>query len=124
MSSESGSHAATDDGQDVKQDIKASETSASLPEITEAQAKRILLKTDLVIMPLIVLSMTLAFLDKVRTNFNLVLERADRSYRTRYPMQPSSAFERIQPYTVKTTAGLEASSTLGTWPWNSQAYGS
>lgn len=67
MSPVSGSHAAMDDGQDVKQTIKASETSASLPKIPEAQAKRILLKTDLVIMPLIVLSMTLAFLDKVCT---------------------------------------------------------
>ena len=65
MSAGSDSHAVTDDAQDVKQAIEASETSASLPEITEAQAKRILLKTDLVIMPLIVLSMTLAFLDKV-----------------------------------------------------------
>lgn len=55
----------SDDGQDVKQNVEASETSASHPEITEAQAKRILLKTDLVIVPLIVLSMTLAFLDKV-----------------------------------------------------------
>jgi hypothetical protein len=56
-----------DDSHDVKQNVEASETSASRPEITEAQAKRILLKTDLVIMPLIVLSMTLAFLDKVCT---------------------------------------------------------
>lgn len=64
MSLVSGGHAAADD-QDAKQAIKASETSASLPEITEAQAKRILLKTDLVIIPLIVLSMTLAFLNKV-----------------------------------------------------------
>jgi hypothetical protein len=65
VSTGSGSHATTDDVQDVKQTIEASETSASHPEITQAQAKRILLKTDLVIMPLIVLSMTLAFLDKV-----------------------------------------------------------
>jgi hypothetical protein len=67
MSPGFGSHsmaATTDDGQDVKQIVEASETSAIRPEITEAQAKRILLKTDLVIMPLIVLSMTLAFLDK------------------------------------------------------------
>ena len=41
----------SDDGQDVKQNVEASETSASHPEITEAQAKRILLKTDLVIVP-------------------------------------------------------------------------
>ena len=34
-------------------------------ELTKAQAKRLLLKTDLVVMPLAVLSMTLAFLDKV-----------------------------------------------------------
>lgn len=33
--------------------------------ISPAQARRLLLKTDLVIMPLIILSMTLAFLDKV-----------------------------------------------------------
>lgn len=66
MSPGSGSHATMDDVQDLKQAVEASETSAKLPEITEAQAKRILLKTDLVIMPLIVPSMTLAFLDKVR----------------------------------------------------------
>ena len=65
MSSGSGSHATMADSQDVKQVVEASETRASLPEITPAQSKRILLKTDLVIMPLIVLSMTLAFLDKV-----------------------------------------------------------
>jgi hypothetical protein len=69
MSPGSGSHATTDDGQDEKQIVQASETTASLPGITDAQAKRILLKTDLVIMPLIVLSMTLAFLDKVRTSY-------------------------------------------------------
>ena len=57
--------ATKDDDQDVKQIVEASETSEIRPEILEAQAKRILLKTDLVIMPLIVLSMTLAFLDKV-----------------------------------------------------------
>lgn len=34
-------------------------------EISKADAKRLLLKTDLVVMPLAVLSMTLAFLDKV-----------------------------------------------------------
>ena len=34
-------------------------------ELSKAQAKRLLLKTDLVVMPLAVLSMTLAFLDKV-----------------------------------------------------------
>ena len=67
VSTSSGSHATMDDSHDVKQNVEASETSASRPEITEAQAKRILLKTDLVIMPLIVLSMTLAFLDKVCT---------------------------------------------------------
>ena len=68
MSPESGTirmAATKDDDQDVKQIVEASETSEIRPEITEAQAKRILLKTDLVIMPLIVLSMTLAFLDKV-----------------------------------------------------------
>lgn len=34
-------------------------------ELTPARARRLLLKTDLVVMPLAVLSMTLAFLDKV-----------------------------------------------------------
>lgn len=34
-------------------------------ELTPARARRLVLKTDLVIMPLAVLSMTLAFLDKV-----------------------------------------------------------
>lgn len=37
-------------------------------ELTKAQARRLLLKTDLVVMPLAVLSMTLAFLDKVFSN--------------------------------------------------------
>jgi hypothetical protein len=74
MSPGSGSHAATDEVQNVKQAIKASETSASLQEVTDAQAKRILLKTDLVIMPLIVLSMTLAFLDKVCMMANPIFE--------------------------------------------------
>ncbi|KAM0329264.1 hypothetical protein ACHAQA_004568 [Verticillium albo-atrum] len=36
----------------------------STEEITKAQASRLLLKTDLVVMPLAILSMTLAFLDK------------------------------------------------------------
>lgn len=34
-------------------------------ELTKAQARRLLLKTDLVVTPLAVISMTLAFLDKV-----------------------------------------------------------
>lgn len=34
--------------------------------LTHGRARRILLKTDLVVMPLAVISMTLAFLDKVR----------------------------------------------------------
>lgn len=40
-------------------------TQDELPELTKAQAKRLLLKTDLVVMPLAILSMTLAYLDKV-----------------------------------------------------------
>lgn len=36
-------------------------------EVSKAQSRRVLLKIDLVIMPLIVLAMTLAFLDKVPT---------------------------------------------------------
>jgi hypothetical protein len=39
-------------------------------EITAAQNRRILLKTDLVIMPLAVLCMTLAFLDKVNFSYS------------------------------------------------------
>ncbi|KAM0362913.1 hypothetical protein ACHAPY_011437 [Fusarium culmorum] len=39
-------------------------TQDELPELTKAQAKRLLLKTDLVVMPLAILSMTLAYLDK------------------------------------------------------------
>lgn len=34
-------------------------------EVSAAQSRRVLLKIDLVVMPLIVVSMTLAFLDKV-----------------------------------------------------------
>ncbi|KAM0704485.1 hypothetical protein Q7P35_008719 [Cladosporium inversicolor] len=41
MSPGSGSHATMDDVQDLKQAVEASETSAKLPEITEAQAKPI-----------------------------------------------------------------------------------
>ncbi|KAM0294251.1 hypothetical protein HYE67_008027 [Fusarium culmorum] len=42
-------------------------TQDELPELTKAQAKRLLLKTDLVVMPLAILSMTLAYLDKPKT---------------------------------------------------------
>lgn len=38
------------------------------PVLSKAQAARLLLKTDLVVMPLAILSMTLAFLDKVGSN--------------------------------------------------------
>jgi len=74
-----------DDGQDVKRIVEASETSTRLPEITEAQAKRILLKTDLVIMPLIVVEMTLAFLDKVRVIPSQSFERANTCDRMHWP---------------------------------------
>lgn len=37
-----------------------------VPEITAAQNRHLLLKTDMVIMPMAILCMTLAFLDKVR----------------------------------------------------------
>lgn len=47
-------------------DVEEPENIGSMHEMTKAQANRILLKTDLVVMPLIVLAMTLAFLDKVR----------------------------------------------------------
>jgi hypothetical protein len=52
---------------DVTQSIGSHNEQDELPELTKAQAKRLLLKTDLVVMPLAVLSMTLAFLDKVET---------------------------------------------------------
>lgn len=54
-------------------------------EITKAEAKRILLKTDLVVMPLIVLAMTLAFLDKVHQSTEigtLITVIANRPNRT------------------------------------------
>jgi hypothetical protein len=38
-------------------------------EVSATQSRRVLLKIDLVVMPLIVLAMTLAFLDKVFTHF-------------------------------------------------------
>lgn len=44
--------------------------------LTEAKGRRLLLKTDLVVMPLIILAMTLAFLDKVRASVKLIHEFA------------------------------------------------
>ncbi|KAM0274315.1 hypothetical protein ACHAQH_007948 [Verticillium albo-atrum] len=44
--------------------IVAADDQGTTEEISRAQASRLLLKTDLVVMPLAILSMTLAFLDK------------------------------------------------------------
>ncbi|KAJ3529683.1 hypothetical protein NM208_g9651 [Fusarium decemcellulare] len=49
---------------DIPQAMSSDHGDGSDMELTKAQAKRLLLKTDLVVMPLAVLSMTLAFLDK------------------------------------------------------------
>jgi len=51
-------------------------------ELTKAQSKRLLLKTDLVVMPLAVLSMTLAFLDKVRLHLHAIINSPPTSGRT------------------------------------------
>jgi hypothetical protein len=50
---------------DMTQSIASDRAQDEVLELTKAQSKRLLLKTDLVVMPLAVLSMTLAFLDKV-----------------------------------------------------------
>lgn len=51
---------------DMAQSIASDHERDEVLELTKAQSKCLLLKTDLVVMPLAVLSMTLAFLDKVR----------------------------------------------------------
>lgn len=57
----------TEQGQakDMAQSVASDREQDEALELTKAQSKRLLLKTDLVVMPLAVLSMTLAFLDKV-----------------------------------------------------------
>lgn len=57
----------TEQGQtkDMAQSVASDREQDEVLELTKAQSKRLLLKTDLVVMPLAVLSMTLAFLDKV-----------------------------------------------------------
>ncbi|KAH7145603.1 major facilitator superfamily domain-containing protein [Dactylonectria estremocensis] len=54
-------------------DIVSTEGHGSDTQVTKAQAKRLLLKTDLVVMPLAVLSMTLAFLDKNALGYAAIL---------------------------------------------------
>ncbi|KAF4498669.1 allantoate permease [Fusarium agapanthi] len=49
---------------DMAQSVASDHVQDEVLELTKAQSKRLLLKTDLVVMPLAVLSMTLAFLDK------------------------------------------------------------
>lgn len=46
-------------------DIEEPGSAGTMQELTNAQAKRITLRIDLVVMPSIVLAMTLAFLDMV-----------------------------------------------------------
>ena len=54
------------DGRSIEKDMTLDQSQvAEDAQLTKAQARRLVLKTDLVVMPLIVLSMTLAFLDKV-----------------------------------------------------------
>lgn len=58
--------AVPDDKQGVMHHTVSTDHGQTLdPEVTAARARRLLLKTDLVVTPLAVLSMTLAFLDKV-----------------------------------------------------------
>jgi hypothetical protein len=42
----------------------------TVKSLTKAQRKRLVLKTDLVIMPLAIVCMTIAFLDKARQPYN------------------------------------------------------
>lgn len=56
---------------DAPQSIDSTQDEHELPELTKAQAKRLLLKTDLVVMPLAILSMTLAYLDKVNQKLSI-----------------------------------------------------
>ncbi|KAL1873618.1 hypothetical protein VTK73DRAFT_805 [Phialemonium thermophilum] len=48
--------------------------------LTQAQARRLLLKTDLVVMPLVVLSMTLAFLDKNALGYTAIYGLKDDAH--------------------------------------------
>lgn len=82
-------------------------------EVPKSQSRRVLLKIDLVIMPLIVLAMTLAFLDKVPLPTTLSPSLpfcGDRhsnfiAVRTPWPTQPSSAWKQTPTLSDSSTAG-------------------
>lgn len=92
--------------------------------LTKAQAKRLLLKTDLVVMPLAVLSMTLAFLDKVLIAIGREVLCTDLKFRTPLVTLPSLESRMMPTSSPRSTAGSAASSTLVTLPWSSLTFGS
>ena len=67
-------HSSAMDSKDVGRDNKSPESDlgdeAVVEPLTKAQRKRLVLKTDLVIMPLAIVCMTIAFLDKVSHIYN------------------------------------------------------
>lgn len=61
---------------DVGTDSKSPESDLgdeAVESLTKAQRKRLVLKTDLVIMPLAIVCMTIAFLDKVSQSYHTPL---------------------------------------------------
>lgn len=85
--------------------------------ITNAQSRRLLLKTDLVVLPLIVISMTLAFLDKVsrlgpleRTGLDQANTNLNVSCRTRSDTLQYSTCEKTRILVASNSAGSAASS--------------
>lgn len=73
--------------------------------MTAAQNRRLLLKTDLVVMPLIILCMTLAFLDKVHTLCDTPMTVVSRLYLTELcPLECSRLCRPIRDQRRRTPA--------------------
>lgn len=102
---------------DMAQSVDSSRDRDGVLELTKAQSKRLLLKTDLVVMPLAVLSMTLAFLDKVWPKLSQIKSPLTPS-RMHWDMPLFSVSRRMPTSSLKNTVGSVASSTSVTWLWS------
>ena len=94
--------------------------------LTKAQRKRLVVKTDLVVMPLAIVCMTIAFLDKVKSHnqhFSALLLTTCSS-RTPWAMRLYQVSKKMLISRTKSTVGLVASSTSATSPWSSPRSGS
>jgi hypothetical protein len=92
--------------------------------LTKAQRKQLVLKTDLVIMPLAIVCMTIAFLDKVSHPYNTPIFALLKDHcRMLWATLPFSASRKMHTSRTKSTAGSAASSTSDTLPWSSQRCG-